>query len=659
MPRTNRRATDRRFTVSTIPWRRIEAERLASAVTALAAMAALAVSLAFPVSYFLAAHDRVAAVTELRANIYASVVSDDAGQNPQLWNALLSTVPTDLSDLEIASPDDPKKLDQEPERRRVFARDGHLLLSAPMRIELQAPTITRRAPVLQNGNILGQVEIQRSLRPAVIHTLAIGAISLILGLLLLVVLRIVPLRLMRKALERASYLSAHDQLTGLPNRVVLIDCLEHALEVGRRTGAPVAMLFLDLDHFKEVNDSLGHGAGDVLLREVSKRLHACIRASDTLARLGGDEFAVVQCGSDRRAASALANRLITAIREPVSLDGQYTFVGLSIGIALSTAQSDSAELIKQADMALYEVKRTGRGTFCFFSPEMNTRLQRRRSMEYELRSAVENGELTLHYQPQIAIATGKIVGAEALMRWRTPAGEWVPPAAFIPLAEDTGLIGQIGAWVINSACCEAIHWPAEMKVSVNVSPVQFRLPDFLETVRCALTTSGLHPQRLELEVTEGILLNDAVETLDTLACLRILGVRLVMDDFGTGYASLSYLQRFRFDKIKIDRTFVQGLGNDPNATAIVRAVVGLSDALGMSSNAEGVENDTQVAILRAHGCQEAQGYHYWRPMPAEELRRLIQSPNRTPQTVGSVAANVPREMRSPAGTENASFAVAG
>jgi diguanylate cyclase (GGDEF)-like protein len=604
--------------------RRPGSEGLAGAVTGLASVAALAVALAFPAAYLISAANRLTGVLEVQAQLYADNVSDAAAESPQLYNALLGGTEINLDGLAIAAPDDPS-IDRPAEWRRVFAADGHQLLEVAAARPIAWPALSSRAPALQNGHRLGEVEITRSLQPQLLTTSAIAAGSFTLGLLLLIGLRMVPLRLMHEALDRASFLSAHDQLTGLPNRTLLAGRLEQALSAASRAnGMQVAMFCLDLDHFKQVNDTLGHAAGDALLRTVAIKLRQCLRESDTLARLGGDEFAVIQTrASDSQDAEALAARLIETVHEPMTIEGQKVFIGMSIGIALNAPGIDSAELTKQADIAMYQAKAAGRDGYCFFAPEMNAGVLRRQAIEYDLRGALERDELEVHYQPQIDLATGAMVGAEALMRWTRPGHGAVPPGVFIPISEETGLIVSMGTWLLGEACREAVTWPAAMRVAVNVSPLQIRIAGFLDAVRGALAQSGLDPHRLELEVTEGILIRDTEETLAVLSQLRAIGVRLVMDDFGTGYASLGYLQKFRFDKIKIDRSFIQNLGSDPNAEAIVRAVVGLSDALGISTNAEGVENNEQAAMLRAQGCGEAQGFLYSKAVPRDALHALL------------------------------------
>jgi diguanylate cyclase (GGDEF)-like protein len=383
---------------------------------------------------------------------------------------------------------------------------------------------------------------------------------------------------------------------------------------------------MDLDHFKTINDLLGHPAGDMMLRTVAERLRPCLRASDTLARLGGDEFAVIQ-PMLRRAedADALGQRMLAAIAPSIDLDGQLQHIGISIGIALSNigASNQLDRLMKQADMALYHAKEEGRGRVCFFASDMNVKLRERHAMETDLRTAIAEHSLTLHYQPQVDLLTGRVLGAEALLRWNRPGHGMVPPDRFIGVAEDTGLIVPIGIWVLREACRRATTWPEHIGIAVNVSPVQLRHAGFCEAVIDTIRETGIAPSRIELEITECVLMQDTAEILAILQRLHKLGARLAMDDFGTGYSSLGYLQKFRFDKIKIDRSFVSRLGQDPNADAIVRAVVGMTEAFGVSAIAEGVETSAQAEALRAHGCFEAQGYLYGRPVAGEAFDALV------------------------------------
>nr|WP_242481610.1 EAL domain-containing protein [Paracraurococcus ruber] len=488
------------------------------------------------------------------------------------------------------------------------------------------PVLVRRVPIRGPAARLGEVEAARSIRPELGIAAAVALGAGLLGAAIFAVLRILPVRLLRHALDRAAYLSAHDLLTGLPNRTLFADRLRQAVAQSRRAGQPLAVLCLDLDRFKEVNDALGHAGGDRLLCEATQRLSGCLRESDTLARLGGNEFAVIQPRASRpQDAEALARRIIAAIAAPFAIDGQRVTIGVSVGIALSQPGQaiDPLQLLKDADLALFQAKGRRRGDLCFFSPEMNRRLTERRALETDLRIALSEGQFRLHYQPQVDLPSSRVIGAEALLRWDRPGHGNVPPGQFIPLAEETGLVAGIGAWTLREACREASTWPDGLTVAVNVSAVQFRFPGLFETVAAALADSGLAPQRLELEITEGVLLQDNGETLAVLERLRGLGVKIAMDDFGTGYSSLGYLQKFVFDKIKIDRSFISSLGQDPNSDAIVRAVVGISRSLGVRANAEGVESAEQARMLMREGCGEVQGYLFGRPMPPEEFSRFV------------------------------------
>ncbi|KAA2236633.1 EAL domain-containing protein [Salinarimonas soli] len=423
----------------------------------------------------------------------------------------------------------------------------------------------------------------------------------------------------KEAERRVEHAASHDSLTDLPNRALFRHRLNQQLAESRRTGASVALLYLDLDRFKTVNDTLGHLAGDALLRETARRMAGALRLEDTLARLGGDEFAVLQAGDASPARTrALAERLVEAVSEPFGVAGRSVSVGLSVGIALSPGDgTDADELFKNADLALYRAKMAGRNTYRFYEPAMDEAQQERQALELDLRQALARGEFALHYQPLLDLASGRISGCEALVRWHHRTRGMIPPGAFIALAEETRLIVPLGEWVLREACREAATWSEPMRISVNVSAVQFRQPGLVQGVMSALAASGLPPERLELEITETVLIHEG-EALKTLHQLRGLGVRIALDDFGTGYSSLSYLRRFPFDKIKIDRSFVKEIDN-PDTAAIVRAMVGLGSRLGIAITAEGVETQAQLDQVRAEGCTEAQGYLISRPGPAREV----------------------------------------
>jgi diguanylate cyclase (GGDEF)-like protein/PAS domain S-box-containing protein len=429
----------------------------------------------------------------------------------------------------------------------------------------------------------------------------------------------------RAAEERIAFLAHHDALTGLPNRAQFSNQLEDALEWVAR-GTQLAVLFLDLDHFKNVNDTLGHFIGDELLKAVADRLRQCVRALDLIGRLGGDEFAVVLTAIGQPAdAARLAMRIQEAVKAPYDLSGIQTVVDVSIGIALAPGDAaDATELMKRADMALYQAKSEGRSRYRFFEPAMDAAMKARRKLDTELRSALIRNEFELHYQPIIELATNTIVGMEGLLRWRHPSSGMVAPAEFIPVAEESGLIIPMGEWVIRQACADAAKWPNHIRIALNLSPVQFRSPTLVLTVVNALATSGITPSRLELEITEDVLLKHNPENLTALEHLRNLGVRIVMDDFGSGYSSLNYLRRFPFDKVKIDRSFVHDVAEaNDEPRAIVQAIVTLATALKVSTTAEGVETPEQLAFLRAAGCTEYQGFLFSAAKPAREAATLL------------------------------------
>ncbi|HZW48276.1 MAG TPA: EAL domain-containing protein [Microvirga sp.] len=429
----------------------------------------------------------------------------------------------------------------------------------------------------------------------------------------------------RQAESQIAYMAHHDALTDLANRVLFRQQLEHALDETGRERLKMAVLCLDLDRFKDVNDSLGHETGDALLKLVADRLRSCIRQQDVVARLGGDEFAILQLAiDDQQDCAALATRIVEAVSMPYDLEGQEIVIGTSIGIAVASEGNLSPDqLLKQADLALYRAKAEGRATYRFFEPEMDKELQARRSLEIDLRKALANREFELYFQPQVNVRENEIRGYEALLRWHHPERGMIPPGDFIPVAEDIGLISSLGDWVLEQACMTATAWPKGIKVAVNLSPVQFRNKTLVQSVSRALAHSGLAPDRLELEVTESVLLQDNELTVATLHQLRRMGVRIAMDDFGTGYSSLSYLRSFPFDKIKIDQSFVRELSSRADCLAIVRSIAGLGASLGMSTVAEGVETEDQLLQITAAGCTEVQGYYFGQPKPASELAHAL------------------------------------
>ncbi len=458
------------------------------------------------------------------------------------------------------------------------------------------------------------------------------AASSLAGIALLVLITAAAVRIaqgitadLANSREEAHRLALHDPLTGLPNRVLLAERMEHALARVRRQGTMLAVLCLDLDRFKQVNDTLGHPVGDDLLRAVAGRLADCLRNCDTVARLGGDEFAIIQAPLGRvEDAGVLAQRIIETLSEPYDLGGHKVVVGASVGIALAPADTaDRDHLLKMADMALYRAKADGRGVFRLFEPGMDTKMQARRVLEFDLRRAVKAQEFELDYQPLVDLPSGRVSGVEALVRWRHPERGLIRPDDFIPLAEETGLIGPIGEWVLHQACAAAAEWPADVMVAVNVSAAQFKRPGLVAAVFDALAASALPPERLELEITETAFLADADTTLATLHRLREKGVRIAMDDFGTGYSSLGYLRSFPFDKIKIDRCFIREVETSMDCKAIVRAVTGLGSNLGITITAEGVETTAQLDQLRAEGCDQVQGFLFSRPVPARDVVALL------------------------------------
>ena len=430
---------------------------------------------------------------------------------------------------------------------------------------------------------------------------------------------------------RLEYQASHDSLTGLPNRSLLHDRIEQAVGKARRDGHLVAVVFVDLDHFKLINDSLGHHVGDRLLLEVADRLVACVRGHDSVARQGGDEFVIVLTEQhDENEIIAIVSRLLDSISQPWVDEGQEYGLSCSVGISCYPQDGDDPDaLLRCADAAMYKAKASGRSTYHFYTPELNQAISERLELENSLRHALERDEFIVYYQPRIEVASGRIVGTEALIRWNCPGKGLVPPDSFIPIAEETGLIIPIGQWILQEACRQNSAWQCAglppISISVNLSPIQFRHAGLVDSVADALAQAGLDPACLELELTESFVMHDAERINVAMHALKALGVDIAVDDFGTGYSSLSYLKRFPVDRLKVDKSFVRDIDSDPDDAAIVRAIITLGHALGLKVVAEGVETRAHHEFLRRHGCDELQGYYFSRPVPATEMEALLRN----------------------------------
>ncbi|ACA18270.1 diguanylate cyclase/phosphodiesterase with PAS/PAC sensor(s) [Methylobacterium sp. 4-46] len=456
----------------------------------------------------------------------------------------------------------------------------------------------------------------------------------------------------KEAEARVTHMARHDTLTDLPNRALFRERLEQRLAEIRRHGGHCVLLALDLDAFKAVNDSLGHLAGDALLREIARRFRSVLRAEDTVARLGGDEFAILLGGTPRlESVMDFAERLVASVREPVTLEGQQVGVGVSIGIAIGPEHGEDADtLFRHADRALYRAKSDGRNTFRFFEPAMDRAAEERRRLELDLQLALRRGEFVLHYQPVLDVASRAIVAVEALVRWNHPTRGQLGPGVFIPLAEETGLIVALGEWVLRTATRDARHLPEHVRVAVNISAVQVRHASLGQTVRAALDAAALSPDRLELEITESVLMGDSSLVRDALSGLRELGTHLALDDFGTGYSSLSYLRQYPFDRLKVDRSFIASIP-DQGTVTILRAIVGLGTGLGMTVTAEGVETPAQFAFVEAEGCAQVQGYLTGKPQPLPDLLATLEGRNDQPPLQDTFPPSPTLKPRSPKAVE--------
>lgn len=530
--------------------------------------------------------------------------------------------------------------------------DGTFLQELAERYQLDAAAFSQSAPADQRSGVALTSAAGHELGhltwvPFQPGSLIVKRLGPLLGLALLVIMVVVALLLRHVrqstlALEaseaQAQHLAFHDALTGLPNRAMFEDRLAHEVARMRGRSESVAVLYLDLDGFKTVNDTLGHPAGDELIREVGKRLAANTRSTDLVARIGGDEFAIVQCDIDSRAAAEiLCMRIIEAIHVPFDIAGTQARVGISVGLALGPVDAgDRSELARKADIALYEAKAAGKGRYVFFAESMDATIRRRKEIEGSLRRALEAGDqLEVYYQPLYSARTGEIAGAEALVRWHHPERGLISPAMFVPIAEETGLIEQLGEWVLEQACRAAARWPIST-ISVNVSAVQLRNRDFADRVIAVLDDAGLDPARLELEITETSFIENAANCQPNLIALRQRGIKLALDDFGTGYSSFTHLRNFAVDRLKIDRSFVSTIGKDEEGSPIIQAIVDLAKASGLKITAEGVETAEQSAFLLHAGCNSLQGYLLAHPMPASAIDAIFNLRSELPRASASL-----------------------
>lgn len=602
----------------------------------LVAAIAVAVALLMPATDFYVAYRSTVSILDTEAEINAAAATTVVHANPELWRYASIR----LEDLLHRRPSDGSL-----EVRAIVEMDGRPI--AESRDPLEAPLIRREALIHDGGLPVARLQITRSLRPDLIDSLWIAMFSILLSGAAFVGLRLLPLRALHAAQARLEHLSQFDELTGLPNRALFRDRLQHAMRRAKRENRSLAMMALGLDRFKTINESLGHETGDRLLRHVADLLARCIRDSDSilapspiaqgagrdgdymLSRLGGDQFAIiVENVVDPENAAAIARRILAELGEPLTIDGAEIFLSASIGLSMFPADDvDIDQLVRRADLALARSKELGSNGYQFFNPAMNARIHDRLSLETDLRHALDRGEFQLHYQPQVDCRSGRLLGVEALIRWNRPGRGLVPPDRFIPALEETGLIVAVGEWVIATACRQLAAWDAAglppLGVAVNLSARQFRQADLADSIEGALRLTGLAPARLELELTESLLMLDDEMTRNVMGELKRTGVRIAIDDFGTGHSSLAYLKRFDVDTLKIDRSFVRDVDVDADNRAIAAAIVALAHSLKLSVVAEGVEKPEQLAVLRELGCDSLQGYLVSRPQPAAALADFL------------------------------------
>ncbi len=584
--------------------------------TWMAAVVAVATAVILPAGFFAVSHQYLAGSLETEAEFTAAIIARTMQISPQMGGREKFLLEEILASREPSGHND---------SCRIYALDGTLL--AEHALPQPHPYLKRSKGLNVDGVTVATLEVSRSLQPTLIGTLLAFLFGLTLGALLFTILRILPLKAIVRAEQEIERLAYYDSLTTLPNRALLKDRLRQSIAKTARDQKRAAVLFLDLDRFKGVNDTLGHIMGDRLLQEVARRLSSCLRETDTVARIGGDEFVVLLTGLSKgqeEYISIIARKILDQLSTPVILDDKEIFTSCSIGIAVCPGDGEEVDtLLKHADLAMYQAKEQGRNNFQFFSRQMNDKVLERLMLENNLRRALERDELFLVYQPKMDLEHGALSGMEALLRWNHPELGLIMPGRFMPLAEETGLIRPIGEWVLRTACTQNKAWQdagqAVLPISVNLSGKQMLQQDLAEKVASALAESGLAPHYLELELTESTVMSSAEETIIILQKLKQMGVSLAVDDFGTGYSSLSYLKHFPIDRLKIDRTFVRDITSNPDDAAIAEAIIAMAESLKLRVTAEGVELKEQLDFLLTRGCDEMQGFYFSHPIPADKM----------------------------------------
>jgi diguanylate cyclase (GGDEF)-like protein len=596
-------------------------ERLTRFISIVAIVAATVVGLALPGLYFLTNYKHEVGAVDALSNIHASLVTNAINKNPIMWR---------FEEHKLLALVEHRSHNEKHETNYSILDAGRNVIVSSSEELLPPPVISHEVVLYDATKPVGYYKIEWSLRNLLLETLFVAAGGLLLALIIAIPLRTLPLRAIRQSQQRLAHMAHHDVLTGLPNRALLDDRLNQAILYAQRYQRFITLIFIDLDNFKTINDSLGHDVGDELLKRTAERIQRVVRRTDTVVRLGGDEFVILLFDQPEKAESITGTlqKIRDCVADPLSINNHMLRVTCSMGLATYPNDGlDVSTLLKNADAAMYRAKELGRDNFQFYTAELNCKLQQRISLQQGLLNALANDEFVLVFQPQIQLKSGQIVGVETLLRWKHPERGLISPATFIPLAEETGMIVPIGEWVLRTACKQNKAWQnlgmPHIKMSVNVSPRQFKENNWVATVAAALKESGMEPQYLELEITESLIMENVERAIATMNEIQGMGVQLSIDDFGTGYSSLSSLKHFPVARLKIDQSFIRGLPGNDDDQAIALAVIALGHRLNLLIVAEGVETEQQQTFLQDNECDEMQGYHFSKPVSAEEIERMF------------------------------------